>query len=63
MLCASALRKAMGGKGIMEEFMEEQGIPSYTLYDDGIMVNNMTGETMKVQKAKKRKPKWLRVVG
>lgn len=63
MLCASALRKAMGGKGIMEEFMEEHGVPSYTLYDDGIMVNNMTGETMKVQKAKKRKPKWLKVVG
>lgn len=64
LMCASAVRRMTGGKGIMEEFAEEQGIPTYTFYkDENIMVNNSTGEVSKVQKAKKRRPRWLRVVG
>ena len=64
MLCASAVRRITGGKGIMEEFAEEHGITTYTFYkDENIMVNNSTGEVSKVQKPRKRRPKWLRVVG
>lgn len=64
MLCASAVRRSAGGKGIMEEFAEDQGIPTYTFYkDENIMVNNSTGELSKVRKAKKRRPRWLKVVG
>lgn len=63
-MCAmSNLRKCMGEKGLMEEFCENNGIPTYTSYDDlGIMVENGIGKVIKVSKPKKRIPKSLRVV-
>lgn len=62
--CMSAARRLMGQSGIMEEWAEKEGIPTYTLYDEEkIMVNNSTGEVIKVKKLKSRKPKYLKVVG
>lgn len=45
LLCtASAMRKAQGGKGIMEEWCEEMNIPTYTINKkDGYILNNQTG--------------------
>jgi hypothetical protein len=40
----SDLRRCMGQKGIMEEWAEKQGIPTYTVNkDDGYIVNNQNG--------------------
>ena len=62
--CMSALRRFMGQSGIMEEWAEKEGIPTYTPYDEEkILVNNSTGEVIKVKKPKSRKPKYLKVVG
>ena len=64
MMCMSALRQFRGQKGIMEEFMEEQGIPAYTRYEnEGIMVNNLTGEVIKIKEKRKRKPCYLKAIG
>lgn len=60
---ASDLRKLETGKGIMEEFLEEQGVPTYTMHEgvDGkqYIENNQTGE---VSEVKKPRPRYLRVV-
>lgn len=60
---ASDLRKLETGKSIMEEFIEEQGLPSYTMHD-GVggkqyIKNSQTGEVTEV---KKPRPHYLRVV-
>jgi len=64
LLCfASDLRRFDTGKGIMEEFCEQNGIPTYSLYKDGTgkkyLLNNQTGRTMGVRKVR---PKYLRVL-
>lgn len=59
----SDLHKLETGKGIMEEFFEEQGVPTYTMHEDidgkKYLEDNQTGETLEV---KKPKPRYLKVV-
>ena len=63
MCTLSDMRRLEGHKGLMEEFMEAQGVPSYTLHEkEGCMVNNMTGEVLKISKPKKRVHKYLKVL-
>lgn len=63
MSIASDLRKIDGGKGIMEEYLEEQGVPTYTMTERGngqqFLTNNQTGE---MQKVSKPRPRHLRVI-
>lgn len=48
----SAIYKAQTGKGIMERFFEDRGVPVYTMdKETGIMINNQTGDIMKPKKA------------
>ncbi len=48
----SAMFKAQTGKGIMEKFLEDRGVPTYTMdKESGIMKNNQTGDIMKPKKA------------
>lgn len=48
----SAIYKAQTGKGIMERFFEDHGVPVYTMdKETGIMINNQTGDIMKPKKA------------
>lgn len=57
------LRRWQGEKGIMEEFMEENGVDTYTYHEDeGYLYNHATGKTIKVSKPKKRVPKQFKVV-
>lgn len=59
----SYIRRLNGQKGVMEEFCSENGIPTYSYYEDeGIMVERETGEVIKVETPKKRIPKYLKVV-
>lgn len=62
---ASDLRVARGGKDIMEEWCEKEGIPTLSVLTDkkGKMTlqNNQTGEVMEV-KEHKRRPKWIHAV-
>ena len=47
----SAMYKAQTGKGIMEKFFEDRGVPTYTMdRETGIMKNNQTGDIMKPKK-------------
>lgn len=47
----SAIYKAQTGKGIIEKFFEDRGVPTYTIdKETGVMKNNMTGDTMKPKK-------------
>ncbi|MBE1554778.1 hypothetical protein [Sporosarcina limicola] len=63
MSVASDIRRMEGGKGLAEEFFEDQGITTYTMTEDDkgkqILINNDTGE---VQKVRKPRPRWLKVV-
>jgi hypothetical protein len=64
LLCfASDLRRFDTGKGILEEFCEQNGIPTYTLHKNNTgkeyFINNQTGKTMKVRKAK---PRYLKII-
>ncbi|OMF38815.1 hypothetical protein BK133_01015 [Paenibacillus sp. FSL H8-0548] len=60
---ASNIRRKQGQSGIMEEFCEEKGIDTYTMYNDEkgkkYLQNNTTGEVAAV---KKPKPRYLNVV-
>lgn len=48
----SAMYKAQTGKGIMEKFLEDCGVPVYTMdKESGIMKNNLTGDIVKAKKA------------
>lgn len=63
MLVVSRMRVLQGGMDIMEEWLEKQGVPTYSYYEDkGIMVNRQTGEVAKVEKPKTRVPKYMKVV-
>ncbi len=59
----SAIRRAEGGKGLMEEYLEEQGVTTHTMTEDDkgnkFLTNNDTGE---VQRVKKPKPRYLKVI-
>lgn len=59
----SAIGRLHGKKGIMESFLEEQGVTTYTLLKDEqgkeSLTNNDTGETSAVKKAR---PKYLQPV-
>lgn len=47
----SAMYKAQTGKGIMEKFLEDRGVPVYTMdKETGIMENNRTGDIVKTKK-------------
>ena len=47
----------------MSEFLSEQGIASYRYYEnEGIMINQETGEISKVQKPAPRIPKYMKVI-
>ena len=47
----SALYRAQTGKGIMEKFFEDRGVPTYKMdKETGIMKNNQTGDIMKPKK-------------
>lgn len=47
----SAIYRAQTGKGIMEQFCEDRGVPTYTIdKETGIMKNNQTGDVFKTQK-------------
>lgn len=63
MCVMSAIRRAEGGKGIMEEFLEEHGFTTYTETTDAkgnkLLRNNDTGEMIKVSKPR---PRHLKVV-
>lgn len=48
----SAIYRAQTGKGIMEKFFEDRGVPVYTMdKETGIMRNNQTGDIVKAKKA------------
>ncbi|MEI4616029.1 MULTISPECIES: hypothetical protein [Bacillus cereus group] len=59
----SDIRRFEGGKGLVEEFLEEKGITAYTLCKDQkgkeYLTNNDTGEVIPVQKAR---PRYLKPV-
>lgn len=64
MMCVvSDLRRLEGKKSVMEEFLEEKGVATYTKQTDSqgqeILINNKTGE---VNRIKKSKPKHLKLV-
>ena len=63
MLVVSQMRVLQGGKDIMEEFLEGQGVATYN-YDEeaGTLTNRQTGEVMKVKKPKTRIPKYMKVI-
>ena len=47
----SAIYRAQTSKGIMEKFLEDRGVPTYTMdKETGIMKNNQTGDIVKTQK-------------
>lgn len=47
----SAMYKAQTGKGIMEQWCEDRGVPVYTMdKETGIMKNNKTGDILKPKK-------------
>lgn len=62
----SDFRVSMGGKDPLVEFMEEQGMPTYTMDTDAsgreVMVNSITGEAQPVIKPKPKMPRWWRVI-
>lgn len=63
MLTVSRMRVLQGGRDIMEEFLEEQGVPIYSYYkDEGIMINPQTGEVVKVEKPRTKIPKHMKVI-
>lgn len=59
----SEIRRAEGGKGIMEEFLEEQGVTTYTEVEDEkgrkFLRNNDTDEMVRIRKPR---PRHLKVV-
>lgn len=56
-------RQYRGEQDPFIEFLEKEGIPTYTLHEkDGYIVNNITGECRKISKPKKRIPKQFKVL-
>lgn len=63
MSAVSHMRQAKGGMDPLEEFMQKEGVPTYTYHkNEGYLYNQMTGETVKVEKSNRRKPKYLKIV-
>lgn len=59
----SLLRQLQGGQDPLVEFLHKEGVPTYTCHEkEGYISNNLTGEVSKLKKAKKRRPKFLKVV-
>lgn len=59
----SDLYRIQSGKGIMQEYLEHEGVDTYSMNEqEGILVNNRTGECSKISKTKKRKPKQFDVI-
>lgn len=63
MCCMSSIRRLNGEPSIMEEFAENNGVPTYTKFECAngkeYLRNNDTGETMRVRKPF---PRYLQVV-
>ncbi len=59
----SDIRRYEGGKGLVEEFLEEKGITTHTLYKDQsgkeYLANSDTGEVIPIKKAR---PRYVRPV-
>lgn len=48
----SAIFRAQTGKGIVEKFLEDRGVPTYTMdKETGIMKNNQTGDIVKTSQS------------
>lgn len=63
MCIMSHIRRMQGEKGLMEEFLDSNGVDSYTVnMEKGYMVNNKTGKCSKISKRKKRVPPQIKVV-
>lgn len=64
MCCISRIQRLNGEKDWFEQFFEDQGRPLTMYYEDGgRLVNSKTGEIIQTSKPKKRRPKYLSVVG
>lgn len=62
MMTVSRMRQLDGKPGVMEEFLQKQGVDTYTYHkQEGYMQNNRTGEVAKIFKPKKRVPKYIKV--
>lgn len=61
MVTFSDLRRFQGEKGVMEEFLEKEGVETYTKHDD-VIVGNQTGKCFKVSKPRKRIPQQFKVI-
>lgn len=63
MMALGKIHVLQGGKDPLDEFLSEQGIASYSYYEnEGIMINQETGEISKVQKPAPRIPKYMKVI-
>lgn len=63
MMAVSHMRQIQGEMNPLEEFMQKEGVPTYTYHkNEGYLYNQMTGETVKVEKSNRRKPKYLKIV-
>lgn len=59
----SDLYKMETGKGIMEQFLEDNGVETYTYHkEEGYLQSNKTGKVTKLKKKKRRVPKQFKVV-
>ncbi len=59
----SDLNRLETGKGIMEQFFEENGVETFTYHEkEGYIQSNKTGKVTKVSRPKKRVPKQLKIV-
>ena len=61
MVTFSDLRRFQGEKGVIEEFLEKEGVETFTKYDD-VIVGNQTGKCFKVSKPRKRIPQQFKVI-
>jgi len=63
---ASEQRRQQGHKGLMEAYLENQGIPccyeGKDAYGRNVMVNSITEETQVIAKPKAQMPKWWKVI-
>lgn len=63
MMVISRMRVLQGGRDPLEEFLEENGVATYSYYEnEGIMVNRQTGEVTKVEKPRTKVPKYMKVI-
>lgn len=63
MALISFLWQLQGGQDPLVEFLHKERVPTYTCHEkEGYISNNLTGEVIKLKKAKKRRPKSLKVV-